>query len=439
MNEPRRSAGAARLSAILSVGSLPLPLDLTGRRFMVGVHVGTGCATATAVLTAVDGDGLGARFAMLGSKTVDVPHDERDRYERLLGREFVAPGEPGTLATRLANVQSHLVQELLIKSSLSLDNVMAVGVDDPGLWHVARDAPSGYVGLCDAACLAEQTGLNVVDAFPAKDVAGGGPGGPVMGLPLWMLLRDPSHARILLDIGRTTRLTYLPPDEGRHGAERVLSFDVGPGMFLLDTLATQLSEGRFTFDPGGRLAVQGRKIPDLIEHWLADPYFDQPPPRWHPLGVRPNDELNATVRMAIETGWSIRDLLCSATHFIADCVGRAVQQHVPSRPAIEELLITGGGQDNGMLLGEIAARLPGIPLRRTVEIGLPANQLEAAAVAVATTLHTDMVPGNHPAITGTRVPRVLGRLTPGTPAAWQRLIRYAQAATPAYTTLRNAM
>ena len=58
--------------------------------------------------------------------------------------------------------------------------------------------------------------------------------------------------------------------------------------------------------------------------------------------------------MAVESGWSVRDLLCTATHFIAETVALALRKTLPEDAALDELIVTGGGQHNGMLLREIA-------------------------------------------------------------------------------------
>ena len=79
-----------------------------------------------------------------------------------------------------------------------------------------------------------------------------------------------------------------------------------------------------------------------------------PLPRWHPRGVRPERFLTDALQLAVESGWSVRDLLCTATHFIAETVALALRKTLPEDAAVDELIVTGGGQHNGMLLREIA-------------------------------------------------------------------------------------
>ena len=279
----------------------------------------------------------------------------------------------------------------------------------------------------------------MIEAFPARDVARGGQGGPITALAEWILLKDPKRSRLLLDLGPSIRMSYLPPDRGRRPHARILSFEVGPGMRMLDQLTHRLTSGEQAYDAGGRLAVQGRRIAELLEHWLADPYFRRPLPRWQPRGIRPERFLLEAMQVAIDRGWSVRDMLCTATHFIAETIALAVRRCLPEDASVVEVLLTGGGQHNGMLLREITARIPQIPLVRVDQFGPSGEALPPASVALLALLHLDQVPANHSAVTGTEVPRVLGRLTPGSTQSWQRLVGELAGAAPQARRLRAAV
>jgi anhydro-N-acetylmuramic acid kinase len=222
-------------------------------------------------------------------------------------------------------------------------------------------------------------------------------------------------------------------------APRVLSFEVGPGMRLIDLLAQRFSNGEHRFDPGGRLAVQGQRLAPLLDHWLSDPYFRRLIPRWHPCGVRPERFLLDALQMAVEVGWSIRDLLCTATHFVAESVALAIRRDLPGDASVDQLVLIGGGQQNGMLLRELAALLPGVPMVRAVELGIDGEAVGPACVGILALFYLDQVPGDLPEVTGTEVARVLGRLTPGSPQSWQRLISTLSGSQPAVRPLRSAI
>jgi anhydro-N-acetylmuramic acid kinase len=234
-------------------------------------------------------------------------------------------------------------------------------------------------------------------------------------------------------------MTYLPATGGSAAADRVLAMDIGPGMALLDRLAAQLTEGRFAYDPGGTLAVQGRQIPELLERLLTAREFQATPPSWSPQGVAPDWFLDQSIRAALESGWSMRDLLCTATHLIAESIARAVGQHIPKAPALWQVIFCGGGQQNGLLLREIGRRLPHAEGVRVDTLGIPTQDLSALAVAVLTVMHLDQIPQTRPFITGTDAPRLLGRLTPGAPRQWQSLLRRLNEHSPATMSLRSAV
>ncbi len=425
-----------------SSGDRPASLPVWARtgdvpqRSVLGVVVSSGCRRVSAALVSVLGRGLECRSQVVGHLVEPLGADVETLYGNICSGRETHPGAPATLSNYLAAAAANVVQRLASRGGDAADRALAIGVYDPGLWDFTTGRRA-YASLCDAAQLADATSYPVVDAFPARDLVQSGLGGPVLGLPTWMLLRRSDHAAAYLDLGRTVRVTYVPKFEPR-ASNRVVSFDVGPGTSLLDRLAEQLTFGEHQFDPGGKLAVQGRQIPDLVEHWLNDPYFKRPAPRWHPLGCRHEQELSETVRMAIETGWSVRDLLCTACHFIAETAARALRERLPSDDA-RELIVAGGGQQNGMLLGSLASRLTGWRLTRTVDLGIADAAIDPAAAALLAMLHIDHTPANPMSLTGASSPRVLGRLSPGSPSRWHRLLSEMAAHRPTMMSLRSAV
>jgi len=417
---------------------LDLPHTGQGRRWTVGVLASSRCTRVAAALVAAAGRGIDARVHVAGAATADTSAQVSALFAAMADSKSSPAGVLAELRTRLAEVQASLIAELLAGLGVAPSRVLAVGVHDPGCWVSAGDGPTHYLGLCAATELAESSGLNVIDAFPARDLAQGGQGGPIDALAQWVLLQDPHCSRVLLELGRTVRMSFLPASLSHAAAARVLSFEVGPGTALLDTLAQRLTGGVQSHDPGGRLAVQGRRIEKLVGHWLSDPYFARPLPRWHPRGVRPERFLADALQMAVDSGWSVRDLLCTATHFIAETVALAIEKRLPEDARVDQLVITGGGQQNGMLLREIS-RTTQRSLVRISELGLPAEALGPAGIAVLALFYLDQVPANQTSITGTSIPRLLGRLTPGSPQNWQRLTQVMSGSSPAVRPLRSAL
>lgn len=439
-------------------------------RWTMGIVVSSDCTRVSAALASARGRGLDLQAEVGEGIIVQVPRETTtlwrqwadmggpaarcfQRFTESAGSHDRPPrespasgGDPGEilaalsgLRAQLAEVEASAALALLNEAGVPPDRILALGVCDPGLWGLGSTTRASYLGLCDAARLAESTGMNVIDAFPARDLAAGGQGGPTGALAEWTLFGHAERNRVVLDLGRTSRMTFLGAGSPERGPSRLFSFEIGPGTCLIDLLAQRLTQGEHAFDPGGRLAVQGQRLAPLMDHWLADPYFRRTIPRWHPRGVQPDRFLFDALQMAVPSGWSIRDLLCTATHFVAESIARAAARDLPSDAPIHEIVVTGGGQQNGMLLRELAVLFPNVPLTRTAELGVDGDALGPALAAILAFFHIDQVPAGLPEVTGCDVARVLGRLTPGSPQSWQRLLSVMHGARPAVRPLRSAV
>jgi anhydro-N-acetylmuramic acid kinase len=78
-----------------------------------------------------------------------------------------------------------------------------------------------------------------------------------------------------------------------------------------------------------------------------------------------------------------------------------------------EVIASGGGTRNPVLMGMLAGCLPDVALRTSDELGLSSAAKEAYAFAALGFLTVHGLPGTVPASTGARHARVLGSVTPG--------------------------
>jgi anhydro-N-acetylmuramic acid kinase len=207
----------------------------------------------------------------------------------------------------------------------------------------------------------------------------------------------------------------------------VCGFEAGPCNGLLDGLIRHLTGGRESFDTGGRHAVQGRCLEALVESWMALPCLQNRSPRalaWNEFG---DDFIGQAVAQVREQGGGPLDLLCTATHFVARTVLRAVQRYLPPGRRIDRVLLSGGGVRNGLLWRLLEQGLGGVAVIRTDEVGVPALAREAVVSTVLAAFTLDGEPGNLPTATGAAGARLLGSLTPGSPANWSRCLAWMAA------------
>jgi 1,6-anhydro-N-acetylmuramate kinase len=206
------------------------------KRWTIGLSVSSRCRLLGAVLVGTEGSGLSGRAETLAYRQLPLAREISHLFARLHQATSRSPADAALLAAQLAECQAVLLDEFAADIAPVWDRVLAVAVDDPGLWHQASGL-SLSVGLCDAARLADLCGQNVIDAFAARDLAQDGRGRPLLPLPHWMLLHDLQKTRVLVEWGRRVRLTYLPASRDRSGASRVSYIALEPSDESLSGLA----------------------------------------------------------------------------------------------------------------------------------------------------------------------------------------------------------
>ena len=143
--------------------------------------------------------------------------------------------------------------------------------------------------------------------------------------------------------------------------------------------------------------------------------------------------ISHAIQQARQMHWSVHDLLCTATHFVARGVADALRRFLPDSRVPNRILLSGGGVRNGLLWRLLEQHWEGIPLEKTDRFGIPADARKALAVGVLAALTVDGVPANVPAATGASGARLLGSLTPGSPANWARCLTWMASQTAPLT------
>ncbi|KOV96117.1 anhydro-N-acetylmuramic acid kinase [Streptomyces sp. NRRL B-3648] len=258
----------------------------------------------------------------------------------------------------------------------------------------------GTLQLGRAAWIAEATGLPVVSDLRSRDVAAGGQGAPLVGMTDALLLRGLPGTPAALNLGGIANVTVLAP-----GAAP-LAFDTGPANALLDAAVHHFTDGTAAYDADGRRAAAGRVRPELLRVLLDDPYYRRAAPKttgkehFHlPYLQR---ALDAVPTPAPD------DVLATLTRLTAVTVADACRAH-----GVTQLVASGGGTRNPVLMRMITEELPGVPVRPSDDLGLPSDAKEALAFAVLGFLTVHGLPGTHPSATGASRATLLGSITPG--------------------------
>jgi anhydro-N-acetylmuramic acid kinase len=186
------------------------------------------------------------------------------------------------------------------------------------------------------------------------------------------------------------------------------AFDSGPGNMALDEVARVESGGADGYDAGGARAARGTIDRSLIAELFAHPFFATPAPR-------------STGREAFGAAWTapliarhagkLDDLLATLTRFTAEAIHRSWKDlGGPAQPA--DVVVSGGGVHNATLMAHLAELFAPAPVVTSAADGFDPDAMEAIAFAILANETLFGNPGDVPAATGARGPRVLGKIVP---------------------------
>lgn len=366
----------------------------------VGVMSGTSLDGVSTALVRLTEEPLDARLVVFRQE----PYTSTERGAII---DAIARGGSRDLAllhVALGERFAGAVFQLLAEAKVSPKDLAFVASHGQTVWHEPGRAT---LQLGDAAVIAERLGVRVVSDFRSRDVAAGGQGAPLVPVADVMLFGHPERGRLLLNLGGMANVTWVPRRGAIAGA---VAFDTGPGVAVLDAVVRRL-DPEAAYDQDGERTRRGKPVARVLEALLADPYFDQPPPKStgrERFGLDCADRLIELVR---EAGGSDNDAVATATALTVESVARGIERWTPAPPEAE-LVISGGGARNRALVELLAARVRPRPLLPFHQLFFDGEAKEALAFAFLGYLTLLGKAGNLPRATGARGPRVLGHVTP---------------------------
>ncbi|MCH6165887.1 anhydro-N-acetylmuramic acid kinase [Pseudonocardia alaniniphila] len=366
---------------------------------VIGLMSGTSFDGIDAAAADLDLDGDRIVLRPLGGLAVRYPDELRVRIAAVLPPSITTVEDVCRLDTGIG--QAFAEAAATANEKLCAGRAELVVAHGQTVFHWAEGtAVRGTLQIGQPAWIAERTGCAVVADLRSRDVAAGGQGAPLVSAVDVMWLRGRPGAPVALNLGGIANVTVVPP-----GADAI-AFDTGPANALLDLAVSERTAGRLTCDVDGAMAARGRVDAELLDRLLAEPYYARRAPKTTGKELFHRKYLDAA--LAGLPAVADDDLAATLTALTARTVADAVRSVGGT-----EVIAAGGGTRNPTLMRALAAELPGVPVRSSDELGLPAAWKEAYAFALLGFCTVHDIPATVASCTGARHPSVLGAVLPG--------------------------
>lgn len=305
-----------------------------------------------------------------------------------------------------------------IKSArLQPGDIDFIGSHGQTIHHLPRPVKMGKykvratMQIGEPAVIAERTGITTIADFRPADIAAGGEGAPLVPYVDYLLFRHPKRTRFLVNIGGIANATLLP--EATDDPLQVQASDIGPGNMVIDELVCRMTNFKEQYDRDGRYAAKGKVNKKLLTGLLKNRFFKEPPPKStgrEIFGAGYVDSILA--RHPAKNKKSFQDLIATATALTAQGIVRHYERFYAKKNPADEVIVSGGGAKNIVLMRELADRFHPMAVAASDEYGIPALAKEAIAFAVLARETINGRPGNLPGATGAGKRVVLGKIVP---------------------------
>lgn len=399
----------AILSKKLTSMSILSKLQRKKTKIVVGLISGTSADGIDAVLVRIRGNGASTRVKQLAFATYPYP---RGLSEFILRNSLPGAGSVDTLCDlnmRLAHCFAGAVKKIAKRGGVNLNDIDLIGSHGQTVHHLP--APRRAYGIStrstlqigDPSTIANLTGIPTVGDFRTADMAVSGQGAPLVPYLDFLLFRSGTKNRIMLNLGGIANLTVLPKSGT---VDDVFAFDTGPANMVVDTLMRELY-GR-PIDEGGRVALSGKVLPDLLSALLAHHYFRKRPPK--STGREMFGPMFLPLFLERRRTAAPRDLIATATELTARSVVQQYKRFVRNHVAADEVLVSGGGVQNRALMGSLKKHFDPIRLTGVESVGFSSGAKEALCFAVLANETVVENRANIPAVTGASRSVILGKI-----------------------------
>lgn len=393
------------------------------KMLVIGLISGTSCDGVDAALCELSGEGRGElKVKLLACHTEPYSETLSRKLIEICNTQKGRAEDVCRLNYRVGETFARGAEQILEQAGLKKEDLDLVGSHGQTIAHLPPRSDVGInatgvmqrlgstLQLGEAATIAERLEVPVVSNFRARDMAAGGQGAPLVPYVDYLLFSQPDRSRAVINIGGISNITYLPAGGT---PEATLAFDSGPGNMIIDSLIQLMTQGKQRYDKNGETALKGQVDGYILSELLNHPYLKIPPPKSTGREEFGADYAQHIYQWGIGRSVKPTDILRTATAFTAITLADAYKRFLEPKGKIDEIVISGGGALNAVLMERMSKEFGGAPIKRSDDFGIPMKAKEAVAFAILARETVRGRPSNLPSATGASGPRVLGQISPG--------------------------
>ena len=214
-----------------------------------------------------------------------------------------------------------------------------IGFHGQTILHKPQKGYSIQIG--DSKLLSKITTTTIISNFRENDILNGGQGAPLAPIYHQLILsriksKPPSA---FINIGGISNITYIDK------YNKVVSFDTGPGNYLIDEWVR--IKAKKEFDRDGLIAKSGQIDEEILKKYLSDPYYKKKFPK--SLDVKDFNLQNLN-KLSLKDGCATLSMLTARSICIA-------LNSFKKKPNL--VLISGGGRKNKYIIDNIKKKFTG--------------------------------------------------------------------------------
>jgi anhydro-N-acetylmuramic acid kinase len=406
---------------------------------VLGLMSGTSADGIEAALVRISGAPPKLKSKLEGHTTLPIPNPIRQKILQIAEGAPVPAAAISQLNFRLGQLFAEAVITACRKLRIPLRSLDLIASHGQTIFHQGPpvpflDAPtSSTLQIGEPSIIAARTGVTTIGDFRPADMAAGGQGAPLVPFADYLLYRHEKLGRVSLNLGGIANVTVIPASAK---PQDVFAFDTGPANILIDALVSHFTRGHRRFDKNAQLARRGHINNSLIYRLMKDPYLKLRPPKStgrEYFGAHYiKDLLNFSRKHEIRPA----DILYTVTYFTAASVTDALRRFVFSKHKISQLIVSGGGSRNPLLMAQLGALLQissrsrlspsrhsrlgrvtdhfssnSIEVLESSHFHVPEQSKEALAFALLAYETFHHRPSNLPSATGATRPAILGKIS----------------------------